>query len=68
MNSWDDFYKSKYNDALIVDFFKRHRKEAYVCDNVTDMKNKVDIALKLKNGKICNIDTKYVNREESNVL
>lgn len=56
-----DFNISKYNDALIVNFVKRHGREAYICDSITDMKNKVDIALQFKDGKIYNIDTKYAN-------
>lgn len=62
-----DFNISKYNDALIVDFAKRHRREAYVCDSDIDKINKVDIVLQFKDGKTYNIDTKYVNCKSNHI-
>ena len=62
-----DFNVSKYNDALIVDFAKRHGRKVYIYDGVIDMKNKVDIALQFKDGKIYNIDTKYVNCKPNHI-
>lgn len=61
------FNISKYNDALIVDFAKRHRREAYVCDSDIDKINKVDIVLQFKDGKTYNIDTKYVNCKSNHI-
>lgn len=63
-----DYYDiSKYNDNLIVDFAKKHKRKAYLYHGNNDMKDKMDIALQFKDGKMCNIDTKYINRKESNL-
>ena len=51
----------------MVDFVKRQGREAYVCDSDIDIKNKVDIALQFKDGKIYNIDTKYVNCKPNHI-
>jgi hypothetical protein len=67
MDSWVNFDISKYNEALIVDFAKRHGREACVYNGDTDKKNKVDIALQFKDGKIYNIDTKYANCKSNHI-